>query len=215
MASGRFMFKFKFSRAKRAFTLIELLVVVAIIALLAAILFPAFNRARDSARRMGCVSNLKQIYLGYRLYAQDNESKYPTPANLGNSVFRYVKDPQSMPSLLSSYIKNEQVWYCPNEKERMKEAGMPGYQWIKSAAVANPDIAENGNTALNFLLYENYPYESPTPVGATTNPVQWPDPQNYCAHAGNSNFNMLLYDGRVRLYVWSTAKSLCRVQPPN
>ena len=56
---------------RRAFTLIELLVVIAIIAILAAILFPVFARARESARRASCQSNMKQIILAYTMYAQD------------------------------------------------------------------------------------------------------------------------------------------------
>jgi prepilin-type N-terminal cleavage/methylation domain-containing protein/prepilin-type processing-associated H-X9-DG protein len=55
----------------RAFTLIELLVVIAIIAILAAILFPVFAQARDKAPSATCVSNLKQIALGWLMYAQD------------------------------------------------------------------------------------------------------------------------------------------------
>ncbi len=64
-------------RVLRAFTLIELLVVIAIIALLAAILFPVFSRARESARRSSCASNMKQIGLGMMQYAQDYDEMFP------------------------------------------------------------------------------------------------------------------------------------------
>src|ERR1043166_4666487 len=57
----------------RGFTLIELLVVISIIALLAAILFPVFSKARENARRASCQSNLKQIGLGILQYAQDSD----------------------------------------------------------------------------------------------------------------------------------------------
>ena len=63
--------------AKKAFTLIELLVVIAIIAILAAILFPVFAQARESARTTACLSNMKQIGLGLKMYAGDYDEAYP------------------------------------------------------------------------------------------------------------------------------------------
>jgi prepilin-type N-terminal cleavage/methylation domain-containing protein/prepilin-type processing-associated H-X9-DG protein len=61
----------------RGFTLIELLVVIAIIAILAAILFPVFARARENARRSSCLSNIKQLGLGFAQYTQDYDERLP------------------------------------------------------------------------------------------------------------------------------------------
>jgi prepilin-type N-terminal cleavage/methylation domain-containing protein/prepilin-type processing-associated H-X9-DG protein len=62
---------------RRGFTLIELLVVIAIIAILAAILFPVFAQARETARAAACLSNLKQVGLAVHMYAQDYDEEFP------------------------------------------------------------------------------------------------------------------------------------------
>jgi prepilin-type N-terminal cleavage/methylation domain-containing protein len=62
---------------RRGFTLIELLVVIAIIAILAAILFPVFAQARESARKTQCASNARQVGMGTQMYLQDYEEMFP------------------------------------------------------------------------------------------------------------------------------------------
>jgi prepilin-type N-terminal cleavage/methylation domain-containing protein/prepilin-type processing-associated H-X9-DG protein len=108
-----------------AFTLIELLVVIAVIALLAALLFPAFAGARDRARQATCVSNLKQIGTAAALYIQDYDDRYPlghTPA--GDPLTRVDDNgyENHFIDLMRPYIKNrrnEGIWRCPNDPQRM------------------------------------------------------------------------------------------------
>ena len=64
-------------RQRQGFTLIELLVVVAIIAVLVAVLLPALNAAREKARALGCLANLKQLGMGTAMYSQENSDHYP------------------------------------------------------------------------------------------------------------------------------------------
>ena len=68
---------------RRGFTLIELLVVIAIIAILAAILFPVFAQARESARKTSCINNMKQLALGLTMYRTDYDGRDPGPGNQG------------------------------------------------------------------------------------------------------------------------------------
>jgi prepilin-type N-terminal cleavage/methylation domain-containing protein/prepilin-type processing-associated H-X9-DG protein len=85
----------------RAFTLIELLVVIAIIAILAAILFPVFAQAREKARQITCVSNMKQIGTAILMYAQDYDETYP----LGSFILGTATAATTWQDLLEPYIK--------------------------------------------------------------------------------------------------------------
>lgn len=78
---------------RRAFTLIELLVVIAIVAILAAILFPVFARARETARRSACASNLRQIGLAFAQYTADYDERYPDTGNPFLFMGRYWRWP--------------------------------------------------------------------------------------------------------------------------
>ncbi len=126
-------------RKTSAFTLIELLVVIAIIAILAAILFPVFAQARDSARQTSCVSNAKQVALAAMMYSQDYDETFPRFDNNGSAYygedFYHKGTPVDTPDwgdmtlsknglkdsegamffgALQPYIKNVQVSICPS-----------------------------------------------------------------------------------------------------
>src|SRR5437763_4725639 len=77
---------------RKGFTLIELLCVVAIIAILAAILFPVFAQAREKARQTSCASNMQQLAVAMNLYAQDHNGRFPPADDQFAPVFPYVKN---------------------------------------------------------------------------------------------------------------------------
>lgn len=96
-----------------AFTLIELLIVISIISILAAILFPVFNRARESARRTSCLSNTRQISLGFMQYFQDHDERFPLTKSLVDGV--EIKDLPWAQGSMQPYLKSTQILRCPND----------------------------------------------------------------------------------------------------
>ncbi|HRI44805.1 MAG TPA: prepilin-type N-terminal cleavage/methylation domain-containing protein [Fimbriimonadaceae bacterium] len=97
----------------RAFTLIELLVVIAIIAILAAILFPVFAQARESAKKTACLSNARQIGMANRMYLMDSDDVFPI-------FYAYNSQPpagqpghKGVEVLLLPYTKNQDIFRSP------------------------------------------------------------------------------------------------------
>lgn len=107
-----------------AFTLIELLIVIAIVALLAAILFPVFAQVREKARQTTCASNLHQLGLALKMYADNYDdtwtaSTYPNALGVGSD--RYWND------AIFSYVKNRRVYYCPSDPDAAERE--TSYSW--------------------------------------------------------------------------------------
>jgi len=213
-------------RRQRGFTLIELLVVIAIIAILAAILFPVFAQARASARKMICLSNMRQIGLAVHMYAQDNDGLYPSQqhdgvfVNLPGGPIVYPNIQQNYMDELYPYMKSTGIWACPEAKPHSSArkggwktgyhfngaflSNPPGCKAPNCSGVAEAAVVEPSNTQIMRESYDYYlweqAYERPYGADAPASKYGRDDCNGFkqfpSFHQGGSN--LLVADGHAK-----------------
>ena len=207
---------------RRGFTLIELLVVIAIIAILAAILFPVFARARESARKSTCLSNLKQLGLAMTMYSSDYDEVcvscwQATDPKSNSPVVDATKVPVTWDRLIWPYNKNIGVYACPSDTGSTV-ADVPGMgrvtrsycytggvgggwcNWTPPRSLAAiPRPAET----VSLVERDNC---GGTPYGPTKAQWWWctiTDSEGEAAWRHNLTMNVLYVDGHVHSVPWS------------
>ncbi|BCM91547.1 hypothetical protein IAD21_03422 [Abditibacteriota bacterium] len=178
---------------KRAFTLVEALIVVAVVLVLAAFLWPVFDRMRNGARRVSCQSNLKQIGLGFMQYERDYDEKFPPARATSASGWANVLQP---------YVKSTQLFQCPSA---VRTTTGFSSDYFYNRRLSRLSLAKIGKTTTTILMGDGEAastWNSWTglPADAATNP-------NSPAQRHLQGANYGYVDGHVK---WVTPQNLSR-----
>jgi prepilin-type N-terminal cleavage/methylation domain-containing protein/prepilin-type processing-associated H-X9-DG protein len=192
---------------RRAFTLIELLVVIAIIAILAALLLPALSRARQRASATACLSNVKQIGIASRLYADENGDTLPRSTHTG----------QSWVNTLQPYCSGTNLWRCTRDANSTRkfsyaindyllppDAGTSASDYSKTTQVPAPaSTFWLGECADAYVNLDHFHF-SPANDGDYS-PLAFSGQVAIRRHLSGANY--LFADGHAQLLIWSLVRS--------
>ncbi len=195
------------NRRLRGFTLIELLVVIAIIAILAALLLPALNKAKQKAWATACLSNVKQIGVASRMYADDN----------GDALPRSVHTGQSWVNTLQPYTSGTNLWRCPRDPNKARNfsyaindyllppaTGSGANDYSKTTRVPAPaDTLWLGECADAYVSFDHFHFSEAN--DGDYSPFAFASQVAIRRHLSGANY--LFTDGHAQFLNWNLVRS--------
>ena len=204
---------------RNAFTLIELLVVIAVIAVLMAILMPALNRAREQGKRTACVNNLRQLTVGWILYADDNNDKIVAANTGATAAWVVYADATTTEQTKINGIRSGTLFkYCPEVKLFKCPTGvrgelvtyaipdtMNGYYFIPGTKEQRSTAAPRFQAADNQIVFLDEGRLSPSSWTIHYDQERWWD-QITARHGDGTNFSFA--DGHAEYWKWKDPRTL-------
>jgi len=189
--------------------------VIAIIAILASILFPVFSRARAKARQTACLSNLKQFGLALDMYTQDYDEMLPAHNDDEPPYPAYDWRYDALICRLLPYVRNQQMYRCPDDRG-CRPFGTPNERWWSYCFNRGCEYGPNqpgwlsafedpSNTIILFDGAEPDHGVELTDNNSLDKPDQWDDDARAAYTRHNGGLNLTFIDGHAK---WREAKSI-------